>query len=179
MGTLTVRENLTFSANLRLPNSLSQQEKHNRVEETLQELDLTSCADTKVSNILQSSTHREKYQFIPTKTGCFVVLCLDFYAPAVGGIKRYRDSSDCVIVCPYFCPSICPSLGCSTLAACRWPPPEMCGLRTRPRTDVALPRVELASAGGISYRRPEAITGLFLARTERIIYTVSQKKQDT
>jgi len=56
MGTLTVRENLTFSANLRLPKSLSQQEKHNRVEETLQELDLTSCADTKVSDILQWPT---------------------------------------------------------------------------------------------------------------------------
>jgi len=56
MGTLTVRENLTFSANLRLPSSLSQKEKRNRVEETLQELGLVSCADTKVSNILQSST---------------------------------------------------------------------------------------------------------------------------
>jgi len=52
MGTLTVRENLTFSANLRLPNSLSQTVKDNKVEEILQELDLTSCADTKVSNIL-------------------------------------------------------------------------------------------------------------------------------
>jgi len=30
----------------------------------------------------------------------------------------------------------------------------MCGLRTRPRTDVDPPRVELPSAGGISSRRP-------------------------
>jgi len=52
MGTLTVRENLTFSANLRLPNSLSQKDKFHRVEQTLQELDLVSCADTKVSNML-------------------------------------------------------------------------------------------------------------------------------
>jgi len=52
MGTLTVRENLMFSANLRLPDSLSQKEKHHRVTETIQELGLTSCANTKVSNIL-------------------------------------------------------------------------------------------------------------------------------
>jgi len=51
MGTLTVRENLMFSANLRLPNSVSQKDKRQRVEDTLQELGLTSCADTKVSHI--------------------------------------------------------------------------------------------------------------------------------
>jgi len=32
--------------------------------------------------------------------------------------------------------------------------PEICGLRTRPRTDVDPTRVELPSAGGISSRRP-------------------------
>ena len=52
MGTLTVRENLMFSANLRLPNSLSQKDKSQRVEEILQKLDLTSCADTRVSRII-------------------------------------------------------------------------------------------------------------------------------
>ena len=53
MGTLTVRENLMFSANLRLSASLSQKEKRHRVEETIQELGLTSCADTKVSHIIK------------------------------------------------------------------------------------------------------------------------------
>ena len=37
-------------------------------------------------------------------------------------------------------------------------PPEMCGLRTRPRTDVDPPRVDPASAGGISSRRPRGDT---------------------
>jgi len=55
MGTLTVRENLMFSANLRLPGSLSRKDKKMRVKETIKELGLTSCADTKVSRILQSS----------------------------------------------------------------------------------------------------------------------------
>jgi len=50
MGTLTVRENLMFSANLRLPDSLSQKDKQQRVEDTLQELGLITCADTKVSH---------------------------------------------------------------------------------------------------------------------------------
>jgi len=55
MGTLTVRENLMFSANLRLPDSLSRREKRHRVKETLQELGLMSCANTKVSNVLPLS----------------------------------------------------------------------------------------------------------------------------
>jgi len=38
----------------------------------------------------------------------------------------------------------------------------MCGLRTRPRTDVDPPHVELPSAGGISFRRPGAITCLLV-----------------
>ena len=48
MGTLTVRENLMFSANLRLPKSISHEEKKERVENTLLELGLTACSDTKV-----------------------------------------------------------------------------------------------------------------------------------
>jgi len=62
-----------------------------------------------------------------------------YYGPAVGGIKRYRD------------PSVCLSHGAAalgarllkaicTLAACSL---AMCGLRTRPRTEVDPPRVEL------------------------------------
>ena len=47
-GTMTVRENLMFSASLRLPDSVSRREKRRRVEETLVELGLTECADNKV-----------------------------------------------------------------------------------------------------------------------------------
>ena len=56
--------------------------------------------------------------------------------------------------------SVCPSVGYSTLASWRscpgyrqagclqaGRPPEMCELRTRPRTDVDPPQVELPSAG--------------------------------
>ena len=48
MGTLTVRENLYFSAALRLPNSMSWSGKKERVEKTIDELGLNECADTKV-----------------------------------------------------------------------------------------------------------------------------------
>jgi ATP-binding cassette, subfamily G (WHITE), member 2 len=52
VGTLTVRENLMFSANLRLPSSKSHKSKCRRVENTIKELGLTTCADTKVSTML-------------------------------------------------------------------------------------------------------------------------------
>ena len=49
MGTLTVRENLMFSANLRLPKSYSAAEKSGKVNDTIEELGLSACANTKVS----------------------------------------------------------------------------------------------------------------------------------
>lgn len=48
MGTLTVKENLEFSAALRLPLSMSNNEKQERVEQIIRELDLLKVADTKV-----------------------------------------------------------------------------------------------------------------------------------
>ena len=48
MGTLTVRENLAFSAALRLPSNMSSKERKQRVEKVILELGLTACADTKV-----------------------------------------------------------------------------------------------------------------------------------
>ncbi|XP_041960187.1 broad substrate specificity ATP-binding cassette transporter ABCG2b [Alosa sapidissima] len=49
MGTLSVRESLLFSANLRLPRQLhSASVKKERVESIIQELGLQDCADTKI-----------------------------------------------------------------------------------------------------------------------------------
>ncbi|XP_034713209.1 broad substrate specificity ATP-binding cassette transporter ABCG2-like [Etheostoma cragini] len=48
MGTLTVRENLTFSAALRLPAAISQGEKKRKVDKLIQELGLGRVADSRV-----------------------------------------------------------------------------------------------------------------------------------
>ncbi|NXV37324.1 ABCG2 protein, partial [Rissa tridactyla] len=48
MGTLTVRENLKFSAALRLPKSVKEQEKNARVNQIINELGLSKVADSKV-----------------------------------------------------------------------------------------------------------------------------------
>ncbi|XP_029993350.1 broad substrate specificity ATP-binding cassette transporter ABCG2b [Sphaeramia orbicularis] len=49
MGTLTVRENLLFSANLRLnPKNYSSSEKRKRVDDIIQDLGLTDCTHTKI-----------------------------------------------------------------------------------------------------------------------------------
>ncbi|XP_056299345.1 broad substrate specificity ATP-binding cassette transporter ABCG2 isoform X2 [Pseudoliparis swirei] len=52
MGTLTVRENFRFSAALRLPASVSQKEKEEKVEKLIQELGLGRVADSKVGTQL-------------------------------------------------------------------------------------------------------------------------------
>lgn len=48
MGTLTVRENLNFSAALRLPESIPQDEKEQMVDKLIQELGLSRVANSKV-----------------------------------------------------------------------------------------------------------------------------------
>ncbi|XP_048475874.1 broad substrate specificity ATP-binding cassette transporter ABCG2 isoform X2 [Rhincodon typus] len=48
MGTLTVRENLQFSAALRLPKSICNAEKNNRIDQVINELGLMKVADSKV-----------------------------------------------------------------------------------------------------------------------------------
>ena len=48
MATLTVRENLEFSAALRLPESLTLNERRMRVDEVLVELQLQNCANTRI-----------------------------------------------------------------------------------------------------------------------------------
>lgn len=52
MGTLTVRENLAFSANLRLSRKeYSSSDKEMRVDSVIQELGLKDCADTKIGTM--------------------------------------------------------------------------------------------------------------------------------
>ena len=48
MGTLSVRENLHFSAALRLPSHMTHAQRKERVERVIDELGLRSCASTKV-----------------------------------------------------------------------------------------------------------------------------------
>uniref|UniRef100_A0A7N6APR9 ABC transporter domain-containing protein n=1 Tax=Anabas testudineus TaxID=64144 RepID=A0A7N6APR9_ANATE len=54
MGTLTVKENLLFSANLRLnPKLYTTTDKHSRVAAIIQDLGLADCANTKVTIFLR------------------------------------------------------------------------------------------------------------------------------
>ncbi len=49
MGTLTVREDLRFSAALRLLKSIRQREKDEKIERLIQELGLSKVADSRVT----------------------------------------------------------------------------------------------------------------------------------
>ncbi|KAJ4004962.1 hypothetical protein NW752_011476 [Fusarium irregulare] len=50
LPTLTVRETLRYSADLRLPPSTTSEERHRVVEEVILELGLKECADTRIGN---------------------------------------------------------------------------------------------------------------------------------
>jgi ATP-binding cassette subfamily G (WHITE) protein 2 len=47
-GTLTVRENIVFSANLRLSQSVTREERLERVNRIIEQLGLSKCADTRM-----------------------------------------------------------------------------------------------------------------------------------
>ena len=55
VGTLTVRENLTFSAALRLPKSYSWAERKEKVNTVIDELGLRKVADSRVKTCLLHS----------------------------------------------------------------------------------------------------------------------------
>lgn len=50
IGTLTVRETISYSAQLRLPDKMAGEEKRALVESTIVEMGLQDCADTVIGN---------------------------------------------------------------------------------------------------------------------------------
>ncbi|CAJ1912482.1 unnamed protein product [Sphenostylis stenocarpa] len=50
LGTLTVKETIAFSANMRLPSKMTKEEINQVVEETIMEMGLEDCADTRIGN---------------------------------------------------------------------------------------------------------------------------------
>ncbi|KAI7749560.1 hypothetical protein M8C21_021927 [Ambrosia artemisiifolia] len=50
MGTLSVRETITYSAHLRLPSTMTKEEVEDTIEGTIMEMGLEDCADTLVGN---------------------------------------------------------------------------------------------------------------------------------
>ena len=66
MGTLSIRENLYFSATLRLPSKMSHKERKMRIDKVVHELGLKSVENSKVNNnTLQLGTC--KFVFYPTQ----------------------------------------------------------------------------------------------------------------
>jgi ABC-type multidrug transport system ATPase subunit len=51
LGTLTVRETITYSALLRLPTTMSKEEVRNMVENTIEEMGLQDCSDRTIGKI--------------------------------------------------------------------------------------------------------------------------------
>uniref|UniRef100_A0A8C5YZP4 ATP-binding cassette sub-family G member 2-like n=1 Tax=Marmota marmota marmota TaxID=9994 RepID=A0A8C5YZP4_MARMA len=60
MGTLTVRENLQFSAALRLPTTVTNQEKNERINKVIKNLGLSKVADVKVGTQFISGGERKR-----------------------------------------------------------------------------------------------------------------------
>ena len=54
MGTLTVRENIAFSAALRLSSRYNEKDRRQKVNHVISELGLTHVADSKVTSLLRT-----------------------------------------------------------------------------------------------------------------------------
>lgn len=87
MGTFTVRENLLFSANLRLnPSLYTNMDKQVKVDDIIQELGLTDCANTKV----QTLHHRS----LPKHITCLNRLLVNAGVYVLLGFWCFRVCSD-------------------------------------------------------------------------------------
>ncbi len=73
MGTLTVREDLRFSAALRLLKSIRQREKDEKIERLIQELGLSKVADSRVTN--QTHLHLTDYMCNHLQLTTSTVVC--------------------------------------------------------------------------------------------------------
>ncbi|KAF3957757.1 hypothetical protein CMV_017263 [Castanea mollissima] len=87
LGTLTVRETLTYSANLRLPTSMTIEEVNGIVEGTIIEMGLQECADRLIGN-----WHLRVY-FGPAN------LAIEFFANAGFPCPSRRNPSDHFLRC--------------------------------------------------------------------------------
>ncbi|CAF1110345.1 unnamed protein product [Adineta ricciae] len=96
-GTLTVRENLMFSANLRLQKSLSFDQRIERVNEIIDQLDLEMCAETLIgTDFVRGISGGEKKR---TSIGMELILSpkiLFLDEPTTGNVKRS-------LMCPQLC----------------------------------------------------------------------------
>ena len=103
MGTLTVRENLTFSAALRLPSYLSFKQRKEKVDSVIEELGLTDCQHTKVSTVVLCG-HREGWR----GPGSGWADRVEGKKGRVGGMKKEQIELKYVFIyvcamCVYFC----------------------------------------------------------------------------
>lgn len=95
MGTLTVRENLRFSAALRLPSSVPQSEKEARVNHLIKELGLTKVADSKVALLtcpLSCCQSGQQDRFIYLSVGFFSLKVGTQMTRGISGGERKRTN---------------------------------------------------------------------------------------
>lgn len=104
MGTLTVRENLRFSAALRLPSSVPQSEKEARVNHLIKELGLTKVADSKVNTHTQVPithlTQCSASSFRTSGVGCFPQVGTQMTRGISGGERKRTNIGMELIIDP-------------------------------------------------------------------------------
>jgi len=83
MGMLSVRENIEFSAALRLPSSTTQSQRREKVNEVIADLGLSACANTRVRLSI-----------------CFHVIMQNLKLIALYATACYMLSPICPSVCP-------------------------------------------------------------------------------
>ena len=97
-GTLSVRENIMFSASLRLPKDTTYEEKSASVDEVIHDLGLTHVADTWVSICMYICMYVCMHVRMCVRTLCSCYSCLEFlqigtpFTRGVSGGQRKRTA---------------------------------------------------------------------------------------
>ena len=98
IGTLTVLETITYSANLRLPDRMPSNEKKNIIESVIAEMGLQDCSDTPIGNWHMRGISGGEKRRVSIAMEILMRPRLLFLDEPTSGLDRYSTAQDHIFI---------------------------------------------------------------------------------
>lgn len=101
IGTLTVRETIMYSARLRVPDAVPEEDRRKMVDRTIQEMGLTECQHTCIGNYFVRGLSGGEKRRLSIALQILTRPRLLFLDEPTSGLDRYRASAAANIPVPH------------------------------------------------------------------------------